>query len=376
MAVPKMQVVMVMVVFYAVDTSLATVFATSNPLARSQCATSGGTCESLFPCLLSMGIAASSCGGFLSVCCVKPATVNRWLQTNRLNDAHNSAGYSKVQPRVQVVNDPLCGIRPQANRRVIDGSDAGFGTFPWQALVRIGKAKCGGVLVNRQHVVTAGHCIKNKQLNNLNVTLGEYHIGEELEAYPSRTYKVAAMVVHPNFQFSPAADRFDVAVLKLESPVNYAAHIAPICLPQVGRDPEPGTVAYAAGWGAIIPDDQLGPLAFLIPKAQKRPTVLQVVDVPLIENRQCEQWHSRRGITVRLYPEMLCAGYKAGGKDSCKGDSGGPLMVRQRDGRFVLVGLVSAGFSCGKPGQPGIYHRISSTADWVSYQINGGLNIS
>ena len=30
----------------------------------------------------------------------------------RLNDAHNS-GYSKVQPRVQVVNDPLCGIRPQ-----------------------------------------------------------------------------------------------------------------------------------------------------------------------------------------------------------------------------------------------------------------------
>ena len=40
---------------------------------------------------------------------------------------------------------------------------------------------------------------------------------------------------------------------------------------------QPGTVAYAAGWGAIIPDDQLGPLAFLIPKAQKRPTVLQVV---------------------------------------------------------------------------------------------------
>jgi len=56
-------------------------------------------------------------------------------------------------------------------------------------------------------VVTAGHCIKNKLVGNLNVTLGEYHIGEELEAYPSRTYRVAAMVVHPNFQFSPAADR-------------------------------------------------------------------------------------------------------------------------------------------------------------------------
>ena len=35
-----------------------------------------------------------------------------WVARVRLNDAHNS-GYSKVQPRVQVVNDPLCGIRPQ-----------------------------------------------------------------------------------------------------------------------------------------------------------------------------------------------------------------------------------------------------------------------
>ena len=56
-------------------------------------------------------------------------------------------------------------------------------------------------------------------------------------------------------------------------------------------------MAYAAGWGAIIPDDQLGPLAFLIPKEQKRPKVLQVVDVPLIENGECEVWHERAGIT-------------------------------------------------------------------------------
>ena len=81
------------------------------------------------------------------------------------------------------------------------------------------------------------------------------------------------------------------------------------------------------------------------------------MDVPLIKNDECESWHMKRGISVHLYPEMLCAGYRDGGKDSCKGDSGGPLMVRQKDGRWVLVGLVSAGFSCGQPGQPGIYHR-------------------
>ena len=34
---------------------------------------------------------------------------NPW---RRLNDAHNSP-YSKPGPRVQVVNDQMCGIRPQ-----------------------------------------------------------------------------------------------------------------------------------------------------------------------------------------------------------------------------------------------------------------------
>ena len=35
-----------------------------------------------------------------------------------------------------------------------------------------------------------------------------------------------------------------------------------------------------------------------------------MVDVPLIENYECEDWHERAGITVQLYPEMMCAGYR------------------------------------------------------------------
>ena len=63
---------------------------------------------------------------------------------------------------------------------------------------------------------------------------------------------------------------------------------------------------------------------------------------------------------------MMCAGHEKGGKDACQGDSGGPLMTK-RKGQWFLIGLVSAGYSCAKPGQPGIYHKISTTSDWISY---------
>ena len=42
--------------------------------------------------------------------------------------------------------------------------------------------------------------------------------------------------------------------------------------------------------------------------------------------------------------------------------------------RFVLVGLVSAGFSCGKPGQPGIYHRCIASASKSGVHVLGSLS--
>ena len=67
--------------------------------------------------------------------------IPRWLHDNRVNDGHNEGFHAHRDPGPSVLNDPKCGVRPASNRRVIDGSDAGFGTFPWQALIRIGKAK-------------------------------------------------------------------------------------------------------------------------------------------------------------------------------------------------------------------------------------------
>ena len=91
---------------------------------------------------------------------MRPSPVNRWL-TDSSNNEIIVNNVSKPPKNNVVLNDPKCGSRPTSNRRVISGSDAGFGTFPWQALVKVGKAKCGGVLGK----VVNGKCLfVSKQL--------------------------------------------------------------------------------------------------------------------------------------------------------------------------------------------------------------------
>ena len=120
-----------------------------------------------------------------------------------------------------------------------------------------------------------------------------------------------------------------------------------------------GHYGWAAGWGALEPGSRL------------RPKTLQVVDVPMIDNRQCEQWHREKGINVIIYDEMVCAGYYGGGKDSCQGDSGGPLMLYDEDaGSWLLVGVVSFGNRCAEPGYPGVYTRLTTFIDWILANLN------
>jgi transmembrane serine protease 6 len=152
---------------------------------------------------------------------------------------------------------------------------------------------------------------------------------------------VSEVRLHPNFRFTPQADRYDVAILVLDRQVQYRNNIKPICLPQ--KDASfLGRVAYVAGWGALqagkysrpFPNDShiTQPIKynFINPtflhvclhspsKGSKlRPKVLQHVNVPVIENNVCELWHRKRGINIKIHDEMMCAGYEFGGRDACQ----------------------------------------------------------
>ena len=65
--------------------------------------------------------------------------------------------------------------------------------------------------------------------------------------------------------------------------------------------------------------------------------------------------------------QHLCARNEI--RDSCRGDSGGPLFITGGDSQYLQVGIVSFGpTNCGG-GLPGVYTRLETYVDWVKRNL-------
>ena len=72
-------------------------------------------------------------------------------------------------------------------------------------------------------------------------------------------------------------------------------------------------------------------------------------------------------MTRYMTEDMVCAGVRAGGRDSCQGDSGGPLVTSDpglNHGAATLAGVVSWGFGCGEEDSLGIYAEVRIGILW------------
>ncbi|OXB77548.1 UNVERIFIED_CONTAM: hypothetical protein H355_015840 [Colinus virginianus] len=88
--------------------------------------------------------------------------------------------------------------------------------------------------------------------------------------------------------------------------------------------------------------------------------ILQKVTVPLMSKEECQARYRKR----RIDDKEICAGYDEGGRDACKGDSGGPLSCRHEE-VWYLVGITSWGEGCARPRQPGVYTKVVEYSDWI-----------
>lgn len=224
---------------------------------------------------------------------------------------------------------------------IVGGEPADIADSPWTAFLvdEQGNQFCGGTIAGANKVITAAHCLTGETPSTMKVVSGR----TDKTSQAGTTTDVSNVWVHP--EFTDPSSGGDIAVVTLADDVPEPA-LEPAG-PQDRELYEPGTPAQVYGWGATE-------------EGGSQSDVLRRADVPLVSDEECAQAYGGS-----LIPdEMVCAGVPEGGVDSCQGDSGGPLVAGDR-----LIGIVSFGNGCARPGEPGVYTEVGHYHQEIEQQL-------
>ncbi|XP_026325327.1 collagenase-like [Hyposmocoma kahamanoa] len=180
----------------------------------------------------------------------------------------------------------------------------------------------GATLISRDRLVTAGHCWKDDkdEAKELTVVLGS------LTLFKGGTrIKTNKVVLHPYFQNNYNKLRNDIAVIKLDTKLEFTKNIQKVDLPYGSMLKESFVDAKAVivGYGRQTEDQTIG-------KGQ----TLHHKTVQVIDNHRCQAAYLGKSVNERV----VCAQSSTG--TTCPGDSGSAMTVIRKNKSILASTLV------------------------------------
>ncbi|XP_068134765.1 plasma kallikrein-like [Hyperolius riggenbachi] len=267
------------------------------------------------------------------------------LPTAIENGKGGISGFSLRMCKVRTVGG--CG-QPVVQSRIVGGTNSSQGEWPWQVSMHFRTSSvssrhvCGGSIISNQWIVTAAHCVFQRDIPRVWIVYGG--ITKQSDITPNTPkLEIEEIIIHSNY--SQVEKGYDIALLKLKSPMTYNDDQQAICLPP-RRDFVTPNKCWITGWGYT---DESGSTS----------NVLQKAEVPPKSSTECQKSYKEK-----MSDKIICAGYKQGQIDSCQGDSGGPLNC-EVDKTWYLIGITSWGEGCARPDKPGVYTKVADYIDWI-----------
>lgn len=207
---------------------------------------------------------------------------------------------------------------------------------------------CGGSIISDWFVLTAAHCIIDELSK---IRLGDLNLLETTDDQYADNFEISEKIVHP--EYSRATHYNDIALIKLNNQVKFNINIRPVCLP-VNRNLIQNKL-IATGWGRT---------GYFGKNSKK----LLKVQLDYFTKEECGAvFKNQASLNQGILSTQLCYGSRTDSKDTCNGDSGGPLQLFHETLHcmYTIFGITSLGLSCGNQNVPALYTNVIPYVPWI-----------